>query len=851
MNPLSLSSTIMDSITSNIVTSHPSVGTGANDSAGIGIGPVTGALNNTSTNTTMEENIRCFVCGYGGCDIRISPNGLSVHARCIPLVAGNINHPRCVGPINGLTLYPMNFQEIDTAASQQQQTGKRGKKRKNPSSLDTSSHSFDPGDFECRTGRWTAEEMAFCDKLIEKFKAGELPLTDGTKLNDFLASMLKSKQSRLTKKMKNANLSGKTFKRTHGYIASDESCREFSEFEDAFFRSIVDPQERAEIRFHVQKEWREMFSQYCVAMGQSLDVDAWLNSVEEMEKRESKAKDAARMARRKVMMGIALYQDTQNPDQGVHIDKSNDQNRGITGLDSMMNAEFEKDEVLALLSDKSFMGGNQKMSSSSSSAAYGGNKMRELSNDKHCWHYASPFLGKIISYIQRHGCPFEHVDAWVPSYVPDSSASEGSGTNNNNNKSTCRLCFAGSATAEIQSPQDVIGTSTTGAAQPLSQEELFNLLSFGEYSQKFSFNVGCGLPGRVYESGIPAWEQSVHNAPHRHFERCGGAIQWGIKTVVGIPVPSPTVGRIVVVVYSKHDRNKDQGLVGRLYEEFKKLVPSPKWKLVVDIGKPIEPAEVQIASSNGETSNLNGTVASNRDASHPKDTLIDEVVALLGEQMPHDPSNPFASYLPNFMSLRLMLLKPTRSPEDQEIVRTLLSSYSSYVSSGRHRSDIAVMIARDFIFLKQNLDGDTNNNSNVGGNSVAGNMGVGIGVNGESNGNMNLMGPPAPNMNPAMNGQVMNGNPMHQPPPAQHASNSVYHPSPILNHQPNEQVPTAAPAPNQFHARQSPTIPNHQNTDQSIVLPSLMGLSTLSTTEPNNASTNNGGLPQNPTPPPL
>ena len=462
----------------------------------------------------------------------------------------------------------MNFHEIDTAASQQQQSGKRGKKRKNPSGMENSS--FDPGDFECRTGRWTAEEMAFCDKLIEKFKAGELPLTDGVKLNDFLASMLKSKQSRLTKKMKNANLSGKTFKRTHGYIPNDESCREFSEFEDAFFRSIMDPQERAEIRFHVQKEWREMFSQYCVALGQSLDVDAWLNSVEEMEKRESKAKDAARMARRKVMMGIALYQDTQNPDQGVHIDKSSDQKGGYTALDSMMNAEFEKDEVLALLSDKSFLGGNQKMPSITSSSSAQGGKIREVSNDKHCWHYASPFLGKIISYIQRLGCPFEHVDAWVPSYVPDSSASEGSGTNPNSQSNTCRLCFAGSATAEIQAPADYSGNQP-GPPQPLSQEELFNLLSFGEYSQKFSFNVGCGLPGRVYESGIPAWEQSVHNAPHRHFERCGGAIQWGIKTVVGIPVPSPTVGRIVVVVYSKHDRNKDQSLVGRLYEEFKKV----------------------------------------------------------------------------------------------------------------------------------------------------------------------------------------------------------------------------------------------------------------------------------------
>ena len=48
--------------------------------------------------------------------------------------------------------------------------------------------------------------------------------------------------------------------------------------------------------------------------------------------------------------------------------------------------------------------------------------------------------------------------------------------------------------------------------------------------------------------GVPTWEQSVHNAPLHHFERVGGSVQWGIRTVVGIPVPSPNVGRIVVVL---------------------------------------------------------------------------------------------------------------------------------------------------------------------------------------------------------------------------------------------------------------------------------------------------------------
>ena len=74
-------------------------------------------------------------------------------------------------------------------------------------------------------------------------------------------------------------------------------------------------------------------------------------------------------------------------------------------------------------------------------------------------------------------------------------------------------------------------------AVPLSSDDQFNLSAFGDYSESFSFDVGCGLPGRVYHMGVPTWEQSVHNAPLHHFERVGGSVQWGIRTVVCIPVP--------------------------------------------------------------------------------------------------------------------------------------------------------------------------------------------------------------------------------------------------------------------------------------------------------------------------
>jgi hypothetical protein len=388
---------------------------------------------------------------------------------------------------------------------------------------------------ERRTGRWTVQEMAYCDKLIAKFESGEIPVAEGVKLNEFLGAMLKSKQSRLTKKMKNAKLSTKTFQRTSGFLDLDEG-REFSELEESFFTAVTDAQERAEIRFHMQKEWREQFSRVCGEVGQPVDADLWLSSVEEMDRRASIAKDAARMAKRKLMIGVALRTDSQNQDHGVFIEKTEAELRSSSNGFDDAGRDVE-DELLTLLAEDKTHTNSLDINGKSSQL------------------HAAPFLSKSIAYIQRHSIPFEHIDLWVPSFVPGSESDQ----------TSCRLCYAGSATTE-----KILGDDGK-SMRPLSTEENFNLHAFGDYSQKFSFDVGCGLPGRVYESGRPTWEQRVQNAPHTHFERCGGALQWGIKTVVGIPIASPNVGRIVVVLYSTEDRLKDEDLVVRLSEEFTRV----------------------------------------------------------------------------------------------------------------------------------------------------------------------------------------------------------------------------------------------------------------------------------------
>ena len=130
-------------------------------------------------------------------------------------------------------------------------------------------------------------------------------------------------------------------------------------------------------------------------------------------------------------------------------------------------------------------------------------------------------------------------------------------------------------------------------------------------------------------------------------------------------------------------------------------MPSPKWKLVVDVGEPEPVLGNQAGAGTSVSQASNDLSDSVLEKANGRDSRVDEVVSLLGELMPSDPNSPFAPYLSGFMSLRLLLLRPTKSPEEEETARTMLDSYTSYSQGGRARSDIGVMLARDFMFLDQ------------------------------------------------------------------------------------------------------------------------------------------------------
>lgn len=136
-----------------------------------------------------------------------------------------------------------------------------------------------------RTGRWTDQEILFRDTLIRYFLSGSLPLSNGLKLNDFLPSMLKSKQSRLAKKMKHAKLSTKYFYPKTGCVELPQQAKELSRLERDFINSIPDLVERSEVAFHMSREWREHFANRCHSLNIVFDGTQWMKSEEDMDRR--------------------------------------------------------------------------------------------------------------------------------------------------------------------------------------------------------------------------------------------------------------------------------------------------------------------------------------------------------------------------------------------------------------------------------------------------------------------------------------------------------------------------------------------------------------------------------------
>ena len=97
-----------------------------------------------------------------------------------------------------------------------------------------------------RRGKWTAEEEAYANRLIQEFKAGLLPLTDGTTLRTFLSKLLNCDPMRISKKFVGSNCIGKqVFRRRTADLNRltpdqiQKSRAELSELERRFLERVA------------------------------------------------------------------------------------------------------------------------------------------------------------------------------------------------------------------------------------------------------------------------------------------------------------------------------------------------------------------------------------------------------------------------------------------------------------------------------------------------------------------------------------------------------------------------------------------------------------------------------------
>eukprot|EP00980_Cylindrotheca_fusiformis_P028263 scaffold22589_cov138-Cylindrotheca_fusiformis.AAC.26 len=602
-----------------------------------------------------------------------------------------------------------------------------------------------------RTGRWTEEEIAYVDFLVTAFDKGRLPLPHGIKLNEFLGDVLLCKSSRLTKKMKNAKLSTRSFVLSRPDSTSVRSdCAVLSGLQEKFLMSISSKSTQLELRFNMTKQWRTHFSNLCVQVGyQFLDGKDWVSSLEEMERRASLVEDNVRKVRRR-KMSVALQTDggsSANPSvfiSGIKADTASSQLEPLSFntevpkrsrlLSAGDDADFPKrsrflsvgddadvsDDLFPMLSTSlssgvspllqsqaaprsrtfsedfdavlnDLIGPEQDVPSAQQVQQDQGPSSRSSSpSHSPC----GPFLDAVVAYMESNNLPFQHVDVWVPSFLPRNPDKASKAVD----MEQLRLFHAGSSTRG-----DLDG--------PLA----YALNEFGVYSENFSFEPGHGLPGRVYSSGRPSWETYVHESDPAKFERAGGAKIYGVKTAFGVPLKTPLVGTIVVILYSCNILNENFNLAQECYAELVKLSPEPKWKIVIDTndssnapdkaGKHNSPLATSAQLSHIPQRRNSASVGDSLSVAMKGEDEEQRIVSLLGEHMPLNESTT-GELLPHFMAMRLTLLRPSnrRSPQENEMIEILKNSFRAYSKDNRRSgSDLAKLLAKDWVCLKSSF----------------------------------------------------------------------------------------------------------------------------------------------------
>lgn len=557
-----------------------------------------------------------------------------------------------------------------------------------------------------RTGRWTDDEVTYSDELIKAFDNGQLPIPHGTKLASFLCDALQCKASRLTKKMKNAKLSVRSFALSRRTLETNVTVFAnvpFSALQEHFIASMNADYTQLELGFNLTVHWRTMFSDLCVQVGYPfLDTSDFITTLEEYERLGSAAEESMRNARRRRMTG-SFGVSSSPPQQNQPSPLASPSGPPILGLDSrksefypepidvsVENLYDESDDQNPELFAQSLADVFDDDNLAPSSAPY---SREESPINASSLSSHNPFMGVIAEYLESQDLPFQHADTWVPSLV------DGSET----------LIHAGAVTRRDQ-----------------DGERWSAFESFGEYSRNFTFVPGTGLVGRVFTAGQTMWEHGINKLDPEFFLRAGGAEEYGVRTAVGIPLASGT-GRMVVVLYSCNHIPEDILMAQQFENELSQYAPAPKWKLVVDVSnvpsfpRPKKHSNRNVSAAESTSSNQGNVVGLDLDVTEeqadeacfvsPMDTQCmpaeeSEIVALIGDHLGTDSESAFEDpeQFQHLLRMRLVLLRPSRrrSTQENDRIEILCNSYKNYTSGNKFNGrNMLLLLAQEWKCLSQ------------------------------------------------------------------------------------------------------------------------------------------------------
>lgn len=382
--------------------------------------------------------------------------------------------------------------------------------------------------------------------------------------------MFLCKGTRLRKKIKNANFCTRLFD-----VSANPFCKEdavlLSKLQDDFIQSIECEADRKLLTFSLKRMWTAHFFNFCVQTGfETVAAKDWLDSIEGIEKQILDAKEAKKHRERRCRADSFAFKNTK-PDlvqqqpvpqiasqtvQVQHLRReshkrsgpmdfgrkwhendcfSHSENQGLPKPPAMVPFEIQQVsddiEVMSDVSDSFILGESSSLESKSiitpsvdvnvnvpdetmmpppskrsrlEALVEPPNEDFDVSTICDQMGDWSPFVQKIAVFIQSENLPFQYFDVWFAS--TDNSKSD------NHNPHT----------AITSTPRQSVILRHVGHSARDDIESIWSLYhmnQFGKYSSRFAFSPGEGLPGRVFTSGKPTWDDSIQNSCSRKFPR--------------------------------------------------------------------------------------------------------------------------------------------------------------------------------------------------------------------------------------------------------------------------------------------------------------------------------------------